>query len=237
MRKILLALTIGVSSVAFAQPNIKATLSSPAANSTITAGTQFNFDVLIENTGTEAIDVNDSIIFAPVLNGSFLTSGGNPVIYLEQQAIPVGGSVTVTRPLNITGGSSGQVNFCALTAIWGAGWNGVTESDTTDNFPCSTVTYNAGGSVGTSEFSIVSPSDDSYFANGTYFVRMTNQSFVSTPTLVVYNIAGVEVFRSELSSNGSAIDQNVAINGLAKGIYVVEIQGLSAKTVKKIVVQ
>jgi len=84
---------------------------------------------------------------------------------------------------------------------------------------------------------MISPSDDSYYANGTYFVRMANQYVVGTPALVVYNITGVEVFRSELNSNGSAIDQNVSINGLAKGIYVVEVQGLSNKSVKKIVVQ
>jgi len=142
MRKILLALTFGISTVAFAQPNISVTLSSPAANSTINAGTQFNFDVVISNTGTVAVAATDSIIFAPVLNGSFLSSGGNPVIYLEQQAIPVGSSITVTRPLNISGGASGQINFCSLTEIWGPLWN-VAESDTTDNFPCNTVTYDA----------------------------------------------------------------------------------------------
>lgn len=235
MKKILLALTLGFSVAALAQPNITVTLSNPVANSTITAGSQFTFDVLIANTGTVAVAATDSIIFAPVLNGSFLTSGGNPVIYLDQQAIPVGGSVTVTRPLNISGGSSGQISFCALAEVWGPNWN-VTESDTTDNLDCSTVTYNA-NSVSTSEFTVVTPSDESYFANGTFFVRVENQSFVGATSLSVYSISGAEVYNVSLSNDGSSINEDVNLSGLNKGIYLVEVKGLANRSVKKIAIQ
>lgn len=238
MRKILLALICGISSVAMAQPNVTVTLNSPAANDNISDGTPFTFDFIVANTGTVAITAADSIIYAPVVNGSLLAGqGGGPLLYLNQQAIPVGGSVTISRSFGLTGGSTGPLSFCAFVDVWGPLWSGVTESDTTDNISCNTVNYTTGGTVGTSEFAVASPSDDSYFANGTYFVRMSNQSFVSSPILVVYNITGVEVFRSELSGNGSAIDQNVNINGLSKGIYLVEVQGLATKSVKKIAVQ
>lgn len=240
MRKILLALTFGISSVALAQPNVSVTLNTPAANDNISDGTQFTMDFTIANNGTVAIAATDSIIYAPVVNGSFLAGqGGGPLLYLNQQAIPVGGSVTISRPFGLTGGSTGTLSFCAFVDVWGPLWNGVVESDTTDNLSCNTVNYTTGGgTVSTAEFTVISPSDDSYYANGTYFVRMSNQSFVSTPSLVVYNITGVEVFRTELSGNGSDIDQNVALNGLSKGIYIVTIKDdANILSSKKIAVQ
>lgn len=236
MKKLILALAFGVSTAAFAQPDVAITLTSPANNSTITAGTAFNFDVTITNNGTEPIDANDSIIFAPIINNNYINSGGNPLVYLEQQAVPVGGSVNITRSLNLSGGSSGQLNFCGVVVMRGAGWLNVTESDATNNQSCNTVTYSS-GTVSAEEFTVVSPIDESYFSNGVYHVRMSNQSIIGSTSLVVYNIAGAEVIRTELTSNGSDIDQDVNIEGLNKGIYLVEVQGLANRSVKKIVVQ
>lgn len=238
MKKVLFSIFLGASFAAMAQPDLEVTLTAPANNGTITAGTQFNFDVTFTNKGTVAIDAQDSIIFAPVINGSLLgSSGGGSVVYLEQQAIPVGGSISVTRPLQISGGSSGSWNFCAFAVVTGNGWSGVTESDTINNEDCITLTYDAGSNIGMSELTFTQAVDDSYYANGTYFVRMENQVLTNTPSLVVYNLAGVKVFSTSLQNDNTTINQDVVIEGLTSGVYLVEVQGLANRVVRKIVIE
>ncbi|MDZ7849203.1 MAG: hypothetical protein U5L96_22165 [Owenweeksia sp.] len=67
MKNLLLALLVMIGMSAFAQPDIEVTLMSPAASGSIVSGTQFNFDVKIENKGTVAIDAMDTIIFASLI--------------------------------------------------------------------------------------------------------------------------------------------------------------------------
>ncbi len=234
MKKSLLAFFTMASIAAFAQPDVEAVLTSPANNGTITAGVQFSFDVTINNVGTEPIDLSDSIIVAPTVGGNYINSGGNPLIWLTQQAIPVGGSYTFSNPLNLSGGTAGNLNFCAVVAVTGAGWTGVTEANTANNESCNTVTYDNGMAV--SELSVAVAGDKSFFANGVYHVRMENQTFKSTPSLVVFDITGAQVMSSSLVAQGGEVNQEVNLSQLPKGIYLVKVLGGVDLAAKKIAI-
>ncbi len=234
MKKALLALLLGSSLSIVAQNDIEVKMTSPSANGTVTAGTAFNIDLTIKNTGT--VDI-DSIIFYPTINGSLIgTSGGGVVAYYEPGPLLPNASKNVTRQMNISGGSSGAWNFCGVGEVWGAGWTGVTESNTNNNEECVALTYNA-GTVGISELRLTEAFDYSYFSNGIYYVRMDNQTIVSTPELVLYSITGKEVLRVALQYNNVSIDQQVEISGLPSGVYLSEVQGVATRFVRKIVIQ
>lgn len=239
MKKVLLALTLGFSAVGMAQADVAVSVNTPAANSTITAGTQFAVDFTVSNVGTEAIDANDSIIYFPKINGQYIPSQSNPnvpVAYYTQQAIAAGNSGNVSFNFGLTGGSNMQIDFCVEVLMRGAGWTGVTEADEANNESCNSVSY-VNNTVGVEELSVISPVDESYFANGTFFVRVENQSFVGATSLSVYSISGAEVYNVSLSNDGSSINEDVNLSGLNKGIYLVEIKGLSNRSVKKIAIQ
>lgn len=212
-------------------------MTAPSANGTVNAGTAFNFDLTIKNTGTVDIDANDSIIFYPTINGSLIpTSGGGVVAYYEAGPLLPSATKNVTRQMNISGGNSGAWNFCGVGLVRGAGWTGVTESNTANNQECAALTY-AAGTVGISELRLTEAFDYSYFANGIYYVRMDNQTIISTPELVLYSITGKEVLRVALQCNNVSIDQQVEISGLPNGVYLSEVQGVATRFVRKIVIQ
>ncbi len=237
MKKALLALLLGGSLSVVAQNDIEVKMTSPSASGTITAGTAFNLDLTIKNTGNVDIDANDSIIFYPTINGSLIgTSNGGVVAYYEPGPLLPTASKNVTRQMNISGGSSGSWTFCGVGEIWGAGWTGVVESNTANNEECVTLTYDA-GTVGISELRLTEAFDYSYYSNGIYYVRMDNQTIVSTPELVLYSITGKEVLRVALESNNVSIDQQVEISGLPNGVYLSEVQGVATRFVRKIVIQ
>ncbi len=226
MKKILLSFFSVVTFGAFAQADVSARLASPAANATITAGTQFNFDVVIKNEGTEPVDMQDTLFYLPVINGSYLGNGqGGIVGWGIFTTINPGDSITESRQLNISGGSSGNLTFCAEVIVVGAGWTGVTETDTVNNIGCNPISYNAGGGVSISEISLVNSMDNSYYNNGTFFVRMANYSFDNRAEMKVYNTMGAEVFSSELAPNGSSLVQDVDLSQLDNGIYIVKVAG------------
>ena len=237
MKNLLLSALFLVSFAAFAQPDIEVKLISPPSGGSFTAGVAFNFDVRIINKGTVNIGANDSILYAPVINNSFINSGGVPLVFLGQTAIAAGDSAMLSESLNLTGGSTGTVTFCAFgLAVLGPGWTGVPESDTTNNLGCNQVNYNAGG-IGTSEFTLVEFVDESYYSNGVYHVEMRDAVITSQPVIRVYNITGQEVIASELVANGKSISQEVSLNTLNQGVYIVQVlSGSNSLSTRKIVV-
>lgn len=223
MKKLLLFAVSLFTASAIAQPDIKVTLVSPTSG--ISEGTQFTFEVKIENTGTEAIDAMDSIIYAPLINNQFIGNGaGGILIYLNQQAIPVGGSANVTQNLTLTGGSSGMISFCGSAAVLGAGWSGIDEADTTDNVDCANIQYTA-ATIGVSEWTVATPTtNNSYFANGMYFVDVNSFENLSNTELVVFNLAGQDVVREGLEFNSGKIERTVDLTSLPRGVYLVQIK-------------
>lgn len=236
MKNLLLSVVFLIGVSAFAQADIEVKLVSPANGGSFTAGVAFNFDVRVVNKGTVDIDAADSIIYAPTINGSFINSGGNPLVYFSQAVVNAGDSTVLSQSLNLSGGSSGQVNFCAIAVVTGAGWTGVVESDTTNNLGCNTVSYNA-GAIGTAEFRVVDFVDDSFFANGVYHVEMQDAVISGQPVLRVYNITGQQVMITELVASGDNINQEVSLNSLNQGVYIVQVvSGSRSLSTRKIVV-
>lgn len=244
MKKILLALTLGFSVLGMAQADLSVTLNSPAANSTIGPGIPLSFDVTITNSGTVDITTADTVIYYPTLNGSILTTT------VQGQTVPVAWIITGTTiaanggtsnqvknfsGLNVGGASAGTMSFCGNAYVYN-----VSESDSTNNVDCATVNYDP-NSIGLVENVLNADLDlvknDSYFANGTFFVRVENASFKSATSLSVYSISGAEVYNVSLSNDGSSINEDVNLSGLNKGIYLVEVKGLANRSVKKIAIQ
>ncbi len=236
MKNFLLSVLFLVSASAFAQADIEVKLINPPEGGSFVAGVQFNFDVRIVNKGTVDIDAMDSVLYAPVINGQFINSGGVPLIFLSQTPINAGDSLTISESLNLSGGSSGTLNFCAIAAVSGAGWSGVVESDTTNNQDCNSVTYDAGG-VGSAEFTVVDFVDNSFFSNGIYHVEMKDAILSGQPVLSVYNITGQPVYSTELNVTGNDISEEISLNSLKKGVYIVQVlSGSHSLSTRKIVV-
>ena len=166
MKKLVLfVFTLTLSVAAYAQPNLAVAVDSPAT--AISSGQQFTFAWTVKNTGTVAFNTTDTIYFLPVINGGYVNNGsGNAVVWgYTNQSIPVGDSLTFSRPWGLSGGSSTTFELCMDHIAFGAAWTGVTESDTLDN-ECMMVQYTT---VGMSEFRELHMEDNSYYANGIYY--------------------------------------------------------------------
>lgn len=228
MKKLLSILFVGASLTVFAQPNLGITLTSPANNSTINSGTAFNFDVTVNNTGNLAVSTADTILFAPLLNGSFIgTSTGGNLIYFSTAGLATGSSLNLTRSINLSGGADGAINFCAVVAAIGPNWNNAVDSDTTDDQSCVNVTYSS-GNVSLGEFTLVdinNISDKSFFDGKVFHVDVRSAQELNSPTLNIYSLTGQKVFQKNLNnSNGGLVDEiNVQSLNLNSGLYVTEI--------------
>lgn len=228
MKKLLSILFVGASIASFGQANIGIALTSPANNGTITAGTAFNFDVTVNNTGTLAVTTSDTILFAPTLNGSLIgTSTGGSLVYFSAAGLAAGATTNFTRSINLSGGQGGMVEVCGIVVMIGPNWNGVTESDTTDNSDCNMVTYNT-NNVSLNEFTLVdldNISDKSFFDGKVFHVDVRSAVVLKNPVFTLYSLTGQNVMSMDLTNSVSGIVEeiNVVDMNLAPGIYVTQI--------------
>lgn len=240
MKKLLLStLFASLSIFAFAQANVSITLDSPVAGANLASGTAFNFDVTITNTGSEPIDAMDTIIIIPTVNGSGIAnqSGGILAFGIQRTIAANGGSDTYSQSLTLTGGADGALNFCSVIGVLGAGWSGVTESDTTDNQNCSTVNWST-GTIGISEIRLASLEDNSFYNNGVYNVRLSAANASQSMTFELINLTGKVIQSSTFDVNNSEVSEDISLNAPAKGVYIARLtsNGQPVST-KKIIVQ
>lgn len=239
MKKLLLSTLFATFSIfAIAQANVSITLDAPSAGANLSAGQAFNFDVTITNTGSEAIDMMDTIIIIPTVNGSAITSGGGILGWAIQRSIAAnGGSDTYSQSLTLTGGADGALNFCSLIGVRGAGWSGVVESDTTDNLNCNTVNWST-GTIGMSEIRLASLEDNSFYNNGFYNVRLTSANATQKMTFELINLTGKVIQSNTFDVNNSEVSQDIALKSPSKGIYIARLTSNGkAVSTKKIIVQ
>ncbi len=187
-----------------------------------------NFDVVIKNNGTVAIDAMDTVIFQPTINNQILVSSttGDTVVFGETMTnIAAGDSATLTRSFSLTigGNPPSSFNLCAVAVVRGAGWTGVAESNTTNNQDCNMVNYDA-GNTHVADYLVTLNTDNSYFHNGIYYVRMDGGFAASgQPVLNVFSITGKKVYETSLEKRANGVRQDVILPNLLEGIYVVQI--------------
>ena len=80
MKKLLLSLLVGASTLAFAQKNISLTLVNPAEGGTIQNQTPFNVQMTIKNEGTETVTTQDTILVFFLINGNFIATQTGPLV-------------------------------------------------------------------------------------------------------------------------------------------------------------
>lgn len=248
MKKVLLSLFALCSFGAFAQADVAITLDAPAAGSTLGPGQAFDFDVTITNLGSVDITASDTVVYAPALNGSLLTSGNPPqnIVYDFTGTTIAAGGGTETRShsftgLNISGASAMQVDFCGLVAVLGPNWTGVTESDTTNNESCNTVNYDP-NSVSIGEH-VMSASlqrealDNSFYANGIYTLEVSNLESGAAEINVI-SITGQTMLSTVKEIQNHELKGSLELESLSKGVYIVSITLEGNRiSAKKIVVQ
>lgn len=220
MKKVLLSACVAMGLVASAQPVISVAVTSPANGSTIVAGTQFAYGVTITNTGNMAHAgfPGDTIIYAPLVNGSFLNNGqGSAVAWYMADPIPAGGNVAKSQNLNLSGGQSGPLEFCAVVISKGTSYT-VSKSDT--GSVCGTTTYNA---MGFGDFQLMETFDNSFYNNGTYFVQVSSANNLVNPELTIVDISGRIVKNVKLTANGGEINETVNVEDLNTGMYIVRL--------------
>lgn len=251
MKKIVLSLALATGlTFAHAQNDLAIDMTSPSAGSTMGPGMAFDFDVTISNLGTQAVTTNDTLIYYPILNNSLLytTQNGQQVpILFPITGVTMNTSDTESRSisfggLSISNGTAMNIDFCGGVIAFGPNWNGVTESDTTNNFDCETVAYDPnGGSVGLAENVIFSEGsiqvlDGSYSDGSVFYVNIYN---LSSPEVVVsfVDLTGRTIYTQMVSASGSEAHAEISLENLPKGVLlsVVEVDGQQINAKKFIV--
>ena len=241
MKKLLL-FCLGLAFVpAFGQADVSIRMVSPQSGDAIVAGNQFQVQAVIKNVGTEPIDAQDTVIYQPFINGGAIGDGQGGVLFYAftgASIAPGDSSLRPANPLALSGGSSGNWNFCTIVLVRGAGWTGVMEADTSNNTDCAAVTYDA-GSMSSGEWSVAQREDNSYYHGGTFFVALNNYELKDYPQLRVVNLLGAEVMNTAINQRGNQVYGEVSLNKLKRGIYVVQITKAdgSAISTRKIFVE
>ena len=207
----------------FAQADIAVAMTSPTQNQNIGPGVPFQFNGTITNTGTLAVSAQDTLIYAPLLNGNLLTSGGNPVVYFQVTALAAGANTTFTH--NIGGLNAGanpaQLEWCALALVAGPNWNNVVESDTLNNSSCVDVNYNPGIGVGEDFIGVPPVLNLSYYSAGTLYIEVANV-VENSATVSLIDLSGRLVAEFPVDRVGQTFRSERVLD-LPKGIYLVNV--------------
>ncbi len=223
MKRILLAFTVLATLTLSAQPVLNITLDSPLNGASITAGTAFNFDVTISNSGNQnhtGTASGDTVIYFPLFNGSLLgSSGGGVVAWYYDASISSSGSGTDSKSLNIQGGSSGPLEICAGMLYFGSSYGTATLGDTSAN--CANVNYTA---MNISELRLTETFDNSFYNNNIYFVQVSSRVDLINPSIEMVDISGRLVKQISLTANGGEINQEISMVDMPAGIYIVRLK-------------
>lgn len=225
----LFALLLGTT-LAFGQNDMSITLNSPTNNSTQGPAIPLTFDVTITNSGSVDVTASDTVLYAPTLDGSLLSSGGQPLVYAFVGPLTAGQSVNRTH--NFTGFNLGTApaqsfDFCGLVVVFGPNWNGITESDTNNNTSCATINYDPNGTVSIDENMLVGrlkPINESYFSNGTLYIRVANVDDAERVSMRLIDLNGRVVREESLEASNFAIENDMPLN-IAQGVYLMQLEG------------
>ncbi len=240
-KPILTCLVASISLFASAQANVSFTLDSPVVGANLTSGTSFNYDFTLTNTGTEPIDILDTIIVLPTVNGNRISSNSGGFVDYVIIGIAIaanGGSSSFSKSLTVQGGTAGNVEFCGISGVFGQGWTNVTESNTDDNEDCNTVNWSIPVTVGIEDLSLATLQDNSFYNRGIFNVRLLNAGAFQSMKFELINLTGKVVQSSDFEVSNQEVVKGISLNSPSKGIYIAR---LSSKgkviSTRKIVVQ
>ena len=231
MRKISTLLMVALfGQLLHAQNDLAITLNSPTQGSTMGPGIPLDFEVTITNTGTADVTTNDTILYAPLLEGNLLTSGGVPVIYIVVGPLNAGQSTTELTSfpggLNLTNAPAGTYEWCGLVDAVGPNWRGIAESDTTNNLDCADITYDPAGAVSIEENLLearIKPINSSYYHDGQLHIRVANIPAGESVQHSVYDLNGRLVLQGDASSSNYSVDADLPMN-LPAGLYILHLE-------------
>lgn len=255
MKRVLLIMALALSlTVAKAQNDLAIDLTSPSSGSTIGPGLAFSFDVTITNLGSQAVTVNDTILYYPLLNGNLLVTtdaNGNQVpVAFTITGTTMNTNDTESRSVNFGGldiqnGTAMNVDFCGGTFAVGPNWSNVTEDDTTNNVDCETIAYdpNGGGTVGLAENVLfekgsISVLDGSYTDGETFYANVYNLNGAQEVMISFVDLTGRTIYYQRFNTNGRELQSEISLNDMPQGVLlaVLEVDGKQVNT-KKIFVK
>lgn len=205
--------------------DIEPTIISPGPGSTVFANIGFDVAFRVQNNGPDDIKVGDTI-------ASFLIAGQQLIqeeIHRVTQVIGNGGSANFTRTNKtiISGGNSGQFNFCILVVLVNRGGVDTVRDNIAggNNITCSQINYNAAGnSVGEISFNAINPAlyPNPVQSIGNLTFNLPSPEKVSVK---IFDLAGrmvANVF--EGIGEGGENQVNFGTEGLANGLYIYRIE-------------
>lgn len=224
----------------FAQRNVDlaVTLTSPAANATITSGQAFTLSVSVKNVGANPVKVTDTVaVFFYIDNQSNLLKDGsnNPIGFVTvNRALNTGDTVNNSASLTLSHSLTGDHQLCAITIPINRSADSVKDNTTGNNVNCATLKF-AGGttaigtitaSLSTHQVSPAYPNPASDFCN--FKLNMGERAAVS---ITLTDMAGRVVLRED---KGNLLkgehELRLHTGNLPKGIYLYEVSTGNEKT-------
>lgn len=235
----------------FAQNDLEINMTSPNSSATFGPNAPMQWDVTVTVKGSQGLTGNDTLVYAPRLNGNLLTvnQNGNPVSLVYTSVGPIsgnGGTFSDSRSLGITfdPNQAARVEVCGVVGAVGPNWRGITEDDTTNNVSCDSADYdpNAGSGMSAAEVQAFAKQevdilDGSFYAQGIYNVKVYN-IFESQATLRLVDLTGRKIREYQLTSSNGEINREIPLHELDRGVIlaVLEVNGRVINT-RKVMIQ
>jgi len=230
------ALCLSVGAKAQRLIDLSITTSSPAAGTTIEAGTAFNISAVVTNVGNTTLQATDSVLFYYAVDNSLITytSGGNTYyltnLRVNKQMAP-GDTIQLNRSMNLNFSSSfnGTHDFCVLVRPYNTSTDSVKDAVLTNNSGCNSVTLDS-GATGTGVNTITATEAHNEVTNvfpnpatSNVNVEMT-LSGTSEVTVRVLDLMGRTVMTTESRRYGKG-KQSISLNttGLNNGLYLYQV--------------
>lgn len=229
MKKLLLALALFTSSVSFAQ-DLSLNLVTPGTGATLTNGQAFNFTVAVGNVGTSDIVAGDSIIIGLYMDNVVMTNeAGQSLIFLYKPSINISNGQALN--VSLQGGVTAKIletktgaNFCVTGLISKAGF---VDPSNTNNTSC-TIVNTSTGATGVNQENFTLTERLAYPNPAKDFINIKHNMLANTGEIIVSDIAGKIISRTNLSKDETAID----VSTMNAGIYVYQVIDSSKKLIK-----
>jgi hypothetical protein len=240
MKKILLLVAVFATALSLnAQRtvDIEVSLSSPANGDPIRAGKPFDMTFTIKNNGPDIIKSTDTLATFLVLGNTIQTNTGSAA--LAGKDIAKDSSITITRTgFNVSGGSSGNLQVCALAVlVQRSGADTVIDNTTGgNNVSCATAAYSVGLGEELNSNKLSASSYPNPVSNeGTITYTLVNAENVSVK---IFDMAGrmvANVFEGKQDAGEQAVKFDAS--NLESGIYFYQLNAGEVSVTNKVIVK